>query len=92
MKILHENSGWSPIFEKNNIIGLLADNKSTISLEPGGQLELSGAALKNLHMTCDETGTHLAQLRKALEKLNLGMAGFGFHPLSLVFSGPFIFP
>ena len=82
LKMLHENSGWSPIFEKNNIIGLLADNKSSISLEPGGQLELSGAALKNLHMTCDETGTHLAQLRKALEKLNLGMAGFGFHPLS----------
>ena len=82
LKMLHENPGWSPIFEKNNIIGLLADNKSSISLEPGGQLELSGAALKNLHMTCDETGTHLAQLRKALEKLNLGMAGFGFHPLS----------
>ena len=51
LKMLHENSGWSPIFEKNNIIGLLADNKSSISLEPGGQLELSGAALKNLHMT-----------------------------------------
>ena len=82
LKILNENSGWSPIFEKNNIIGLLSDNKSSISLEPGGQLELSGAALKNLHMTCDETGTHLAQLRKALKKLNLGMAGFGFHPLS----------
>ena len=82
LKMLHENSDWSPIFEKNNIIGLLADNKSSISLEPGGQLELSGAALKNLHMTCDETGTHLAQLRKALKKLNLGMAGFGFHPLS----------
>ena len=79
---LKENSGWKPINEKNNIIGLIAENKSSISLEPGGQLELSGAPLMNLHMTCDETGTHLNQLRKALEKLNLGMAGFGFHPLS----------
>ena len=79
---LKENTGWKPINEKNNIIGLIAENKSSISLEPGGQLELSGAPLKNLHMTCDETGTHLNQLRKALKKLNLGMAGFGFHPLS----------
>ena len=79
---LKENSGWKPINENNNIIGLIAENQSSISLEPGGQLELSGAPLKNLHMTCDETGTHLNQLRKALKKLNLGMAGFGFHPLS----------
>ena len=79
---LKENSGWKPINENNNIIGLIAENQSSISLEPGGQLELSGAPLKNLHMTCDETGSHLNQLRKALKKLNLGMAGFGFHPLS----------
>ena len=79
---LKENSGWKPINEKNNIIGLIAENQSSISLEPGGQLELSGAPLKNLHMTCDETGSHLNHLRKALKKLNLGMAGFGFHPLS----------
>ena len=50
--ILKENSGWKPIYEKSNIIGLVADDKSSISLEPGGQFELSGAALKNLHMTC----------------------------------------
>ena len=80
--ILKENSGWKPIYEKSNIIGLIADDKSSISLEPGGQFELSGAALKNLHMTCQETGIHLKELRNALSKLNLGMAGFGFHPLS----------
>ena len=34
-------------------------------------------------MTCDETGTHLKELRKALQDLDLGMAGFGFHPISL---------
>ena len=82
LNALKENSDWKAINEKNNIIGLKAENKSSISLEPGGQLELSGAPLKNLHMTCDETGTHLNQLRNALKKLNLGMAGFGFHPLS----------
>ncbi len=82
LNALKENSGWKPINEKNNIIGLIAENQSSISLEPGGQLELSGAPLENLHMTCDETGNHLNQLRKALKKLNLGMAGFGFHPLS----------
>ena len=80
--ILEKNSGWEGIYENKNIIGLIADNKSSISLEPGGQLELSGAPLKNLHMTCEETGTHLKELRKALQRLDLGMAGFGFHPIS----------
>ncbi len=80
--ILKDNSGWKAIYENSNIIGLIADDNSSISLEPGGQFELSGAALKNLHMTCLETGTHLKELSNALNKLNLGMAGFGFHPLS----------
>ena len=80
--ILEKNSGWKGIYENKNIIGLIADDKSSISLEPGGQFELSGAPLKNLHMTCEETGTHLKELRKALLGLDLGMAGFGFHPIS----------
>ena len=80
--ILKDNSGWKAIYENSNIIGLIADDNSSISLEPGGQFELSGAALKNLHMTCLETGTHLKELSNALNKLNLGMTGFGFHPLS----------
>ena len=43
--ILEKNSGWEGIYENKNIIGLIADNKSSISLEPGGQFELSGAPL-----------------------------------------------
>ena len=77
-----DKTGWKPILEKDNIIGLTTHNGSSISLEPGGQFELSGAPLKNLHMTCDETGTHLSELRETLKDLNLGMAGFGFHPNS----------
>ena len=77
---LKKQTSWVPIEENKNIIGLKAKDGSSISLEPGGQLELSGAPLKNLHMTCDETGKHLNEMKKALKPLGLGMAGFGFHP------------
>src|SRR3569832_1053775 len=50
--------GWSPVIENENVIAL-AGPDGTISLEPAGQFELSGAALDNLHQTCAEAGRHL---------------------------------
>ena len=57
--------GWQPVYEGENIIAL-AGQDGTISLEPAGQLELSGAPLENLHQTCAETGRHLQQVKTGL--------------------------
>jgi glutamate--cysteine ligase len=71
--------GWQPIHEGGHIIGLTLDSGS-ISLEPGGQFELSGAPLNNVHETCNEVHTHLAQLEEVAEPLNIGFIGLGFSP------------
>ncbi len=71
--------GWQPVMEGEFIIGLTMKGQS-VSLEPGGQLELSGAALHNLHQTCDEVHTHLDQVKTVAEKLGVGFIGLGFHP------------
>src|SRR5262249_47906777 len=55
--------GWKPILEGENIIGL-SQNGASLSLEPGGQFELSGAPLKSVHETCVEVNTHMAQVRE----------------------------
>jgi glutamate--cysteine ligase len=54
---------------------------ASISLEPGGQFELSGAPLENLHQTCAETGSHLSQLRDVCDDMNIAFLGVGFQPL-----------
>lgn len=72
--------GWEPIYEAGNIIALSKD-QATITLEPGGQLELSGAPLKNIHQTCDEVHTHLYQAKQVGDALGIGYLGVGFHPL-----------
>ena len=79
---LHRRFGWEPSVEGRNIIGLVAppDIGGTISLEPGGQLELSGAPLRTLHQTCDEVHTHLAQVREVGRELGIGFLGLGFAP------------
>src|SRR5712675_1384270 len=59
--------GWQPVREGENIIGLSgrgAQNGASLSLEPGGQFELSGAPLKTVHETCAEVDTHLEQTRE----------------------------
>ena len=53
---------------------------ASITLEPGGQLELSGALLDNLHQTCDEVNTHLKQVRAVCDPLDVGFLGMGFQP------------
>ena len=71
--------GWKPVFEGENIIALSGDDGS-ISLEPAGQFELSGAPLENLHQTCAETGRHLKQVKEVGDMLGIGFLGLGLWP------------
>lgn len=71
--------GWTPVQEDGNPIALTTDN-CNITLEPGGQIELSGAPLTSIHATCDEVNTHLAQVKEIAEPLGIGMMGLGFNP------------
>ncbi len=74
-----EQFGWKPVLEGGNLIALSGADGS-VSLEPAGQFELSGAPLENLHQTCAETGRHLEQVKAAGEKLGLGFLGLGMWP------------
>ncbi|MCH8859155.1 MAG: glutamate--cysteine ligase, partial [Proteobacteria bacterium] len=73
------NFGWKPIFEGRNIISLAQDNGS-LSLEPGGQFELSGAPLKTVHETCAEVTLHRDQMREVCAAIGAGSIGVGFAP------------
>jgi glutamate--cysteine ligase len=72
--------GWQPVFDADNLVGLSDDKGGAISLEPGGQFELSGAPIETLHQTCAEVGEHLSQVRTVTGELGLGVLGLGFHP------------
>ncbi|RDE06342.1 glutamate--cysteine ligase [Sphingomonas aracearum] len=71
--------GWQPVMEGGNVIAMSGADGS-ISLEPAGQFELSGAPLENLHQTCAETGRHLEQVKTIGDRLGLGFLGLGFWP------------
>jgi glutamate--cysteine ligase len=71
--------GWEPVLEGENIIGLV-QNGASLSLEPGGQFELSGAPLKSVHETCAEVNLHLEQTRTVADKIGAGVIGIGFAP------------
>src|ERR1700731_672596 len=73
--------GWEPIMEGDNIIGLFdVTGGGAISLEPGGQFELSGAPVENVHQTASELMSHLAQVRKVAKPLGIGFLGLGMTP------------
>ncbi len=76
---LAERYGWLPIIEDGHVIAL-AQKGASVSLEPGGQLELSGAPLVNLHQTCAEVGDHLAQVKAIGADFQVGFLGAGFIP------------
>jgi len=79
---MQANLGWEPIFDEGNLIGLFeANGNGAISLEPGGQFELSGAPLKNIHETCKESNAHLAMVKTVAGKLGIGFLGLGGSPL-----------
>ncbi len=71
--------GWSPVHEGATMIALSGPDGS-VSLEPAGQFELSGAPLETLHQTCAETGRHLKQVKEVGDKLGLGFLGLGLWP------------
>jgi glutamate--cysteine ligase len=79
-KALYE-FGWKPILENNKIIGL-KKNEKNISIEPGNQIELSGAKLDNIHEACSESQDYLFELKQVIQKLNLKIISAGFDPIS----------
>jgi glutamate--cysteine ligase len=73
--------GWDAITDDGRIIGLGGPTgQGAISLEPGGQFELSGAPLETIHQTCREGNAHLAQLREIAQPLGIGFLGLGGSP------------
>ena len=77
---LRDRFGWTPVLEAGHIIGLERDG-ANVSLEPGGQLELSGAPVETIHQTCDEVNGHLAEVREIADKLGAGFIGLGAAPV-----------
>ena len=74
--------GWAGVYEGENIIALSDPNGlGNVSLEPGGQFELSGAQLDTVHETCEEVHEHLTQVREVGDKLGIGFLGLGASPL-----------
>jgi glutamate--cysteine ligase len=71
--------GWEPVEESGKIIAMSGPD-GAISLEPAGQLELSGAPLEDLHQTCAETGRHLQQVKAVGETCGVGFLGLGMWP------------
>ena len=76
---IKDRYGWDPIMEDGNIIGLRLNGQS-VSLEPGGQFELSGATLETLHETCAEVNSHLYQVKSISEEIGVAFLGLGFDP------------
>jgi glutamate--cysteine ligase len=73
--------GWEPIIDRGNVIGLFdVTGGGAISLEPGGQFELSGAQLESVHQTSSELMAHLAQVREIARPLRIGFLGIGMTP------------
>lgn len=76
---LRDRFGWRPVEEGGHLIGLERDG-ANVSLEPGGQLELSGAPLETIHETCDEVNGHLAEVRAVADPLGVRFIGLGAAP------------
>ncbi len=76
---LRDRFGWNPVEEQGKLIGLVKDG-ANVSLEPGGQLELSGAPLETIHQTCDEVNTHLAEVQSVSDEIGVRWIGLGAAP------------
>ena len=76
---LAERFAWERVEEAGHLIGLVKDG-ANISLEPGGQLELSGAPLETIHQTCDEVNEHLREVREVADAIGAGFIGLGAAP------------
>ncbi|SLN21112.1 Glutamate--cysteine ligase GshA [Aquimixticola soesokkakensis] len=76
---LQDRYGWDHVFEGAYLIGLTKEG-ANVSLEPGGQLELSGAPLENIHQTCDEVNTHLREVKDIADEIGVRFIGLGAAP------------
>ena len=76
---LRDSFGWRPVEESGHLIGLVKDG-ANISLEPGGQLELSGAPLETIHQTCNEVNEHLREVQHVADRIGAGFIGLGTAP------------
>ncbi|WP_299647398.1 glutamate--cysteine ligase [uncultured Jannaschia sp.] len=76
---LRDRFGWSPVEEGGHLIGLEKDG-ANVSLEPGGQLELSGAPLETIHQTCDEVNDHLREVQTVADTIGAHFIGLGAAP------------
>jgi len=75
--------GWEPVLEAGNVVAMMGNAETgggSITLEPGGQFELSGAPLETVHQTCDEVHTHLDQVAAVAGDIGAGFIGLGFAP------------
>jgi glutamate--cysteine ligase len=77
---LRDAHGWAPVLEADKLIGLEKDG-ANVSLEPGGQLELSGAPLDCIHQTCDEVNAHLRDVKDVADRIGVGFIGLGAAPV-----------
>jgi glutamate--cysteine ligase len=77
---LRDRYGWQPVTEGDKLIGLTL-NGANVSLEPGGQLELSGAPLETIHQTCDEVNEHLREVKSIADEVGVGFIGLGAAPI-----------
>ncbi|BAQ68193.1 glutamate-cysteine ligase [Rhodovulum sulfidophilum] len=77
---LRDRHGWAPVMEGENLIGLQKDG-ANVSLEPGGQLELSGAPLETIHQTCNEVTEHLREVKGVADEIGVGFIGLGAAPI-----------
>ncbi len=78
---LHDRFGWRPVFDRDKIIALEEpsdDIGGSITLEPGGQFELSGAPIRTIFQTCDEVGGHLKQVREIADPLGIAFLPSAF--------------
>ncbi len=76
---LTKDFSWEKVFENEKLIGL-KKNGSSITLEPGGQIELSGAPVENLFQTCQQVNTHKNELKDVSDSLNIEYMGMGVLP------------
>jgi glutamate--cysteine ligase len=76
---LRDRYGWAEVREAGTLIGLVKDG-ANVSLEPGGQLELSGAPLETIHQTCDEANEHLREVKSIADEIGAGFMGLGAAP------------
>ena len=75
--------GWQGKYEGDTLVGLVRDaakGGGSVTLEPAGQLELSGAPLENIHQTCAEVAGHLKEVQAVAEKLGQSYMGLGYAP------------